>query len=349
MRFQFLKPRKDVASAEQVRALRERRGWTVEEMADAVHASALEVSAWEAGTVRVPADPALRIHWHAEVAAWAEALNAEQERTCPWVPENAPGLYEQMFSYPAGSWYHESAPVRAHLAGCARCSAVWRQARRTGGFPEEPDTSGSLRSRYWRWLDRLPGWARAPFAAAGVVVPFSGASLMVLAGDREAGFWGFAEGLCIGTMFGLTALLLAKDALARATRGPMAAALRWLAAGAGGLLGWTVYQGSIDLGDPRLWAAGGIVGFGLALADLSGNRARSRRAKALAAGIEREPLPPGLFEVDPAAIRGLMDEWRAHRAAPGAYREPEPMVLGAGHRRDGVAEPRGRCGCAGTG
>ncbi|WP_420128257.1 helix-turn-helix domain-containing protein [Longimicrobium sp.] len=49
MRVQFLKlkPRKDVASAEQVRALRERRGWTVEQLADEVRASPLEVSAWE--------------------------------------------------------------------------------------------------------------------------------------------------------------------------------------------------------------------------------------------------------------------------------------------------------------
>ncbi|HEU0301887.1 MAG TPA: helix-turn-helix transcriptional regulator [Longimicrobium sp.] len=329
MRFQLLKPRKDVASAEQVRALRERRGWTVEEMADAVHASALEVSAWETGSVRVPAGPALRIHWHTEVAAWAEALNAEQERTCPWVPENAPELYAQMFGDPAGSWYHESAPVRAHVAGCARCSAVWEQARRTGGFPVEPDTSGSLGARYWDWVDRLPRWAQAPFALAGVP-PIAAFGLLMLMGDREAGFGGFVDGLVTGMLFGLITLLLAMGALARVTRRPMAAPLRWLAAGAGGLLGWVVYQGSIDLGDPRLWVAGGTVGFGVALIELMADRARAREAKALAAGIKPEPLPPGIFGVDPAAIRGLMDEWRAHHAAPAGRREPEPGVLDRG-------------------
>jgi hypothetical protein len=50
----ILSPGSDVASAEQVRAAREGRGWTLDEMADAVHASPLEVAACEAGTIRPP-------------------------------------------------------------------------------------------------------------------------------------------------------------------------------------------------------------------------------------------------------------------------------------------------------
>jgi transcriptional regulator with XRE-family HTH domain len=156
MRFQFLKPRKDVASAEQVRALRERRGWTMEQMADEVHASPLEVSAWEAGVVAVPSKQALLIRWHTERAAWGEALHAAQERTCPWVRENAPDLYEQIFRKPAGSRYTRDEPVRTHLAGCARCNEVWKEAQHIGGFPAKPDTSDSLWARYQHWADRLP-------------------------------------------------------------------------------------------------------------------------------------------------------------------------------------------------
>lgn len=161
MRFQFLKPRRDVASAEQVRALRERRGWTAEQLADEVHASALEVSAWEAGVVQVPARQALLIRWHTERAAWSEALHAAQERTCPWVLENAPDLYEQLFRKPAGSWLAKDAAVRAHLAGCARCHEVWNEAERIGGFPAKPDTSGSLWAQFGHLVNRLPRRAAA--------------------------------------------------------------------------------------------------------------------------------------------------------------------------------------------
>lgn len=190
MRFQFLEPRKDVASAEQVRALRERRGWTVEQLADEVHASSLEVSAWEAGTVQVPAKQALLIRWHTERAAWAEALHAAMERTCPWVRENAPDLYEQMFRNPDDSWYARETLVRAHLAGCARCNDVWKQAERIGGFPAKPDTSDSLRARYRRWVDRLPRWARATFTWAKLLAPYAGFGLVILSANYEPGFWG---------------------------------------------------------------------------------------------------------------------------------------------------------------
>lgn len=40
----ILGPRSDVASPEEVRAIHEARGWTVEQLADAVHAGPLEVA-----------------------------------------------------------------------------------------------------------------------------------------------------------------------------------------------------------------------------------------------------------------------------------------------------------------
>ena len=43
-----------------VRELRERRGWRLEQMADAVWATPLEVAAWEVGTVHVPVEQACR-------------------------------------------------------------------------------------------------------------------------------------------------------------------------------------------------------------------------------------------------------------------------------------------------
>jgi transcriptional regulator with XRE-family HTH domain len=338
MRFQFLKPRKDVASAEQVRALRQRRGWTLDQMADEVHASPVEVTAWEAGTVRVPAKQALLIHWQTAVAAWAEALDAVQERTCPWVPENAPALYEQMFKYPAARWYAEKEPVRAHLAECAHCKAVWKRAQRIGAFPGKPDTSGSLWSRYWRWVERLPDWASVPFIWAGLLVPVAGFGLPILTGDRDAGLWGYVQGLGSGMVFGMAAYLLASVALDRLTRRPIASLLNGLAAGAGGLLGWALFDSRIDLGDPRQWAVAMTVGLGLGLLEFRTMRAYARRyaraLEALAPGTEpRSLLSPELdarWQDREAAIRDLIDERRAHHAAPLAGGDAEPGVLERG-------------------
>jgi transcriptional regulator with XRE-family HTH domain len=74
MRFRIPRLAPDTASAEQVRAVREARGWTVEQLADEVHASPLEVSAWEAGAVRVPPEQTERIRWFLDMDEWSAAV-----------------------------------------------------------------------------------------------------------------------------------------------------------------------------------------------------------------------------------------------------------------------------------
>jgi transcriptional regulator with XRE-family HTH domain len=270
MRFQFLKPRKDVASAEQVRALRELRGWTVEQLADEVHASPLEVSAWEAGKVRVPSRQALLIRWHTERAAWSEALRTAQERTCPWVRENAPDLYEQLFRKPAGSRYTRDEPVRAHLAGCARCSDVRNEAQRIGGFPAKPDTSGSLRARYWRWVERLPSKAQRPFMVAGLAVG-SAVSVSFVA------LW--APDLWVGFLVGWVVFW----ATIRVSFMGMAWVVPTLAGLAAGLLGWSMFPGN-SLTDPHPWLAVGGFATVIGVAALMASRDKGGKARALAAG-----------------------------------------------------------------
>lgn len=133
-------------------------------------------------------------------------------------------------------------------------------------------------------------------------------------------------------LFGMIASLLAIGM----NHGPMATLLRGLTAGAGGLLGWAIFEGSIDLGDPLLWAVATTGGFGVGLLELRGDKVRARRkAKVLATGIEPQPslspeLPAVLQPGDPAATRGLIDEWRARRAPQAAGAEPEPVYLDRG-------------------
>lgn len=297
MRFQSLKPPDDGASAEQVRALRERRGWTVEHLADEVHASPLEVSAWEAGAVRVPSKQALLIRWHTERAAWGEALRTAQERTCPWARDNAPELYERMFRKPAGRWHAGQEPVRAHVAGCARCTEVWDAAKRTGGFPAKPDTSGSLSARYVEWVSRLPRWAATPIVWARIVAPFVGGAIFVLL-NRGKIFGTRGGGLLLGLFLGLGFEMLVTLTLPRRRTTEL---LAGLALGAGGLLGWALLDPLIDLGNPRHWAAAMAVGCGIKLVQWVADRLLPRRkAKALTAGTAPQPAlsPP---PPDPAA------------------------------------------------
>jgi hypothetical protein len=342
MRFRFLEPRKDVASAEQVRALRERRegqGWTVEQLADEVHASPLELSAWEAGVVRVPSGQALRIHWMGDVDAWHAAREAATALACPWVRENVPDLYERMFGDPAGSWYADSALTRQHLAGCATCQDAWTRAREAVGFPLEPDTSSEgVRARYDRWVARLPRWLRPLFSFAALLTELSAVAFFVLnMPTRGAGFRAHVYGAGFGLFAGLAALTAGSVLVVRVTRRPVGALVPGLAAGVGGLLGWAMLDTGVHLGDPGPWAGAMAVGFAISLVGFRAAKAQNaREAQALAAGLPPRPLlsSPELSAAiqrgDPAAVFMMAGEWRAHYAQPPAGSEPESSALDRG-------------------
>ncbi|HEX2080998.1 MAG TPA: helix-turn-helix transcriptional regulator, partial [Longimicrobium sp.] len=297
MRIQFLKPRRDVASAEEVRALREGRGWTVEQLAEEVHADALEVSAWEAGTVRVPAEQALRIRWMADRDAWRAALDAARGEACAWVRAHAPNLYERMFRDPYGAWSVASAEVSAHVAGCAACKAARERARQIGGYPV-PNTSQSLLARYKRWVDRLPRWARGPFWFAGFLAEFggwlAGTALVLSVAAGDTGFMAHVAGLLFGLMSGFVAWIAASAVVSRVTPGPIGALPEGLAAGAGALLGWALLDASVGLGDPWAWAVAAVIG--LVFGEVSFRGAKvgaAREAQRLVAGGTSGPsLPP---------------------------------------------------------
>ncbi|HYR10062.1 MAG TPA: helix-turn-helix transcriptional regulator [Longimicrobium sp.] len=163
MRFRIPGLLPDTVSAEEVRGFREARGWTVEELADAVHASPLEVSAWEAGAGRVPPEQAERIRWLAEVDAWEAEVARVRGEPCDWVRERAPRLYDTMFENLAGTWYVYGLEVRYHVPGCATCRPMQAHAERIGPRPPDPaDAPDTWRTHYRRWTKRFPRWIGKP-------------------------------------------------------------------------------------------------------------------------------------------------------------------------------------------
>ncbi|HEU4884979.1 MAG TPA: helix-turn-helix domain-containing protein [Longimicrobium sp.] len=314
--------RPDTVSAEQVRAVRESRGWTAEQLADAVHASPLEVSAWEAGAVRVPPEQAGRIRWMMDSDAWSAEVARVRGEPCEWVRENAPDLYDIMFADLAGNWFAYSAMVREHVAGCATCRATYMHAERIGGAPPEPGNApDTWRTRYHRWTKRFPRWIGRPLELLGALPGLAVVALAVgTMPDKDAGLAAHIYGGAMGAMIGWGALLLASHGLVRvARRWPRAAGvLAGIAGSAAGLLSWSFCDSGVDLGDPRVWAGAAAVGVALGLVRAA--RARDEAdspAPALSMGAEPPLLTspdarPGTRVDDrgPQPIRDVMEAGR---------------------------------------
>ncbi|HEX6912925.1 MAG TPA: helix-turn-helix transcriptional regulator, partial [Longimicrobium sp.] len=158
----FLLPRRSAPmDAEEVRRARVSRGWTVEEMADAVHASPLEVAAWEAGTVCPPEEQEAWIRWLAASDDWCAGVVEAGLSGCAWVREHAPDLHERILYDRARTWAVERDDVNIHYAACRACQAVWHLAQRLPPPPEPPgEDFHTVEARYGRWVGGLPRWLR---------------------------------------------------------------------------------------------------------------------------------------------------------------------------------------------
>jgi transcriptional regulator with XRE-family HTH domain len=153
-----------------VRAFRERRGWTLEQMADEVWASPMEVAAWEGGTVRVPPAQARRIRAIAAVDRRRPVeLTPGPGRLprCAWADANAPGLHDVLFRDPAE--VESNLAVQEHLATCAECQRVERFGQFARTLPAVPDGPEDLGADLDSWRSVLL-YAMVPVVilAAGV-------------------------------------------------------------------------------------------------------------------------------------------------------------------------------------
>jgi transcriptional regulator with XRE-family HTH domain len=278
----FLRPRSDEVTPAEVRGLRVARGWTVEQLADDVHASPLEVSAWEAGTVQVPAFPAARVRWHLEMDRWNAALAAAlcENPPCDWMRANLPHLQERAFVDSAGATWAHNREFREHFPGCAYCRARWQAAEAVGNPPREPDADSiERRTQYDAWLEFLPRWARRP---ARALLGFADLALLALLiatiPDADSGLPARITGLGIGTLAGIGFFRLTRYALSGlADRHPYLAGLcAGAVASVVGSLLWRFYDASVHLSDPRLWMGAAAVATAVGL--ISGTRARREAA-----------------------------------------------------------------------
>jgi hypothetical protein len=316
MRFRFPSLGPDTVSAEQVRAVREAQGWTVEQMADVVHASPLEVSTWEAGAVRVPPEQTERIRWYIDMDEWNAAVARVRGEPCAWVRQHVPHLYEIMFIDVAGiTWYSQSAEIRVHLARCATCQATWRQAERLGGRPREPDDApDTWRTRYRRWAKRFPRWLGTPLCLLGELSGLAVVTVAVLTiPDPDSGLPAHVYGLGMGTGIGWLAFGAAGAGLRGLSRRHprLGGVLAGIAGSLAGFVWWSFVDAAANVRDPRLWAASAAVGVALGLIHARmAQDAADREPPVLApADAERAALPgsrPGLdLGVRASAIRDV--------------------------------------------
>lgn len=150
---------------EGVLTFRTRRGWTHEQMADEVHATPLEVAAWEAGTVRVPREQARRIRALVQEDHETAAVVAASLGPCRWVERKASDLHLRMASWRRVAMSDAEAQ---HVRDCETCSRVRDVRRDLYVFPDDPGLGfdDPLR-RLTRFLDALPRALLLPLLAFG--------------------------------------------------------------------------------------------------------------------------------------------------------------------------------------
>jgi DNA-binding XRE family transcriptional regulator len=283
----ILGPRSDVASAEQVRAAREERGWTLDEMADAVHASPLEVAAWEAGTVRVPPLQAARIRRQIGLHERMAAVAAAGFSQCDWAVAHAPGLYAELCLEPR-AWLAD--PVGAHVRRCAACKRVRAFARTLPRLPEDPDApTETTREAFWRLLELLPrGTQFAILILGGTVAAITGFVLVEpLVEEAQRRPWQGIPMLLAAYLSGGIVMDVMERPLLRALwRYPsVVELLKWAA---GILAGLAVWRAVNEVPGDEAWMipAGLALSFGFAM------------LRMLLAGREREPQQPRNSAVD---------------------------------------------------
>ncbi len=291
-----------------VRAFRERRGATHEEMADVLGATPMEVAAWEAGTVRVPELQDARIRRLAAVDARAAAVAAAGLPACDWAAVHAPALHAELCLHPRAPL---TGPLRRHVRACDACTRVRAFARTLPRLPFDPDAPAEAASAvFWRLIDPLPRHAQSAVMILGGTAAITGVAL--LAGphlpDVEADPWFLLLVLLAARLFGEIVFETLERPLARALwRHPLVAELlRWTAGIGAGL---AVCLSAVALPDTAGWA----IPVGLALTFVLETLRRLGRRREKAAGASR--------------IAAVAQDDEASRSTEADATPPAPVLL----------------------
>lgn len=164
----WLRGRRPAVAPDEVRAIRQKAGWTQAQVAEEMGVLPLEVSAWEAGAVPVGPYQAALIRWQIEQAQYAARLPRPD---CDWTRANQARL-ERMGEQGLFATQRAKREVAEHTRGCAECMRVEMLLKEMPAAPEPPVRPGprgwmdSLRRR----IDRLPAWLRVPLVTAELLL-----------------------------------------------------------------------------------------------------------------------------------------------------------------------------------
>jgi transcriptional regulator with XRE-family HTH domain len=261
-------------SPQEVRAAREAHGWTVDQMADLVHALPLEVQAWEAGTITMTREQAANLRLVVEAAAHdrlaAEAGIAE----CGWISANLERLEEQLSSKDR-RFDRAERELRMHVRACPECRRREEWLRHHPP-PGDPVLLPRGVARWWARVAAAGGLPVRIAARALALVLGVGALTALVAVGGEDGFRPSVDvflALCIG----LGALWTVAGPTQRlADEHPVVGANVRAAAILLPLLLTAGLRGMVDLATPAVWlAAGGIsLLFGMLLGTMAALRFR---------------------------------------------------------------------------
>ena len=143
----------------EARAIRERLGLRVEDLAGILALTPHVVEGWEAGAARVPREVARDLRWRDALAA-REALYATHGvGNCEWVE----GWSRRTTKGGANRLKDAFAELDAHAAGCPTCRARAELDATLPPLPEPPSGGGvRLIGRIGEWIERRPQWLHVP-------------------------------------------------------------------------------------------------------------------------------------------------------------------------------------------
>lgn len=158
-----------IVRPDEVRAAREANGWSVEQMADTLWVSPLEVVAWEAGSFSPSRDESDWIRWHARMAVRDRAYGPGGIQPCAWTANQAGRLaaHDRRGAHPSDvDWKH----LAVHASGCDACR---RAAELDAALPPIPSPVEDPATRLWRRVDSLP-WPLTLAVQLGVAAVVAG-------------------------------------------------------------------------------------------------------------------------------------------------------------------------------
>jgi DNA-binding XRE family transcriptional regulator len=246
-----------IAGPDEIRAAREANGWSVEQMADAMWVSPLEVVAWEAGSFAPSRQESGWIRWHARMAERDRAYGPGGIQPCAWTASQ-PARHDHRGAHPSDlDWKY----LAVHAS---RCDACRRAAELDAALPPIPSPFEDPATLLWRRIDALP-WTYTLAVHSGVAAAIAGA--LVVLTDAFVWLQDPAEGFSLSAtpflvlMAGAEAFLLLDRPLRdAASRHPhLVGYLRTAAVLCTMLTAWLALEGAELFADAWVWIVTGIV------------------------------------------------------------------------------------------